>query len=149
MEDKYTQACSAYLAEFVKTEMTAKGSYTGWYHYIDNPEFHTVGVVATAQMLILIKECALDVAFDCTPMLQSLLDKQNSDGGWSYKSNIWDSATEPTALSIQALLLWNDLLNGTAVEAIQKGVSWLLTYKNASCLWGPIKMREKNGFIYF
>lgn len=149
MEDRYAQACSAYLAEFIKTETTKKGSYSGWYHYIDNPEFHTVGAVATAQMLILIKDCALNVAFDCTPMLQSLLDKQNPDGGWSYKSNIWDSATEPTSLSVQALVLWSDLLNDTAVEAIQKGVSWLLTYKNSSCLWGPIKKKEKTGFIYF
>ena len=62
MEDRYAQACSAYLAEFIKTETTTKGSYTGWYHYIDNPEFHTVGAVATAQMLISIKDCALDVS---------------------------------------------------------------------------------------
>ena len=149
MNERYLQACSAYLDEFIKTEKKGRMSFTGWYHYIDNPSFKTVGVVATAQMLILIKECTIDVSFDCVPMLCSLLNMQNEDGGWSYKSNIWNSATEPTALSVQALLLWNDVLNEKAVEAIPKGVSWLLNYKNNACLWGPIKKREKKSYIYF
>lgn len=149
MNEQYEQACSAYLAEYIKKEKTSKGTYFGWYHYIDFPDFHTVGIVATAQVLILIKDCALDVTFDCMPMLQSLLDMQNSDGGWSYRSNILNSATEPTALAIQALLIWNELLDEKAVVAIEKGVSWLLNYMNSACLWGPIKKQEKFGYVYF
>lgn len=149
MKERYAEACSAYLAEFIKTETRGKMSFTGWYHFIDDPDYKKVGVVATAQILILIKDCMLDVTFDCNPMLQSLLDMQNPDGGWSYKSNIWDSATEPTALSVQALLLWRDTLSEKAAETIQKGVSWLLKYKNDAGLWGPIKKRERKSFIYF
>jgi len=149
MKERYIEACSAYLAEFIKTETRGKTTFTGWYHFIDDPAYKTVGVVATAQMLILIKDCMLDVTFDCDPILQSLLNMQNPDGGWSYKSNILASATEPTALSVQALLLWRDVLSEKAAEAIQKGVSWLLKYKNDAGLWGPIKKREKKSFIYF
>ena len=149
MTKQYVQACSAYLDEYTKKETSSKGTLFGWYHYIDSPDFHTVGVVATAQMLILIKDSNICVPFDCTPMLQSLLDMQNPDGGWSYRSNILNSATEPTALSIQALLLWNEVLGEKAVPAIEKGISWLLKYMNTACLWGPIKKREKYGYIYF
>ena len=149
MNEQYAQACSAYIAEYIKQEKTSKGTYFGWYHYIDSPHFHTVGIVATAQVLILIKDCALDVTFNCIPMLQSLLDMQNSDGGWSYRSNILNSATEPTALAVQALLVWSELLGEKAVVAIEKGVSWLLNNTNSVCLWGPIKKREKFGYVYF
>ena len=54
MTKQYVQACSAYLDEYTKKETSSKGTLFGWYHYIDSPDFHTVGVVATAQMLILI-----------------------------------------------------------------------------------------------
>ena len=69
MTKQYVQACSAYLDEYTKKETSSKGTLFGWYHYIDSPDFHTVGVVATAQMLILIKDSNICVPFDCTPML--------------------------------------------------------------------------------
>ena len=75
MNEQYAQACSAYIAEYIKQEKTSKGTYFGWYHYIDSPHFHTVGIVATAQVLILIKDCALDVTFNCIPMLQTIFYK--------------------------------------------------------------------------
>lgn len=149
MTKQYAQACSAYLDAYIKTEENTNGELTGWYHYIDSPEFHTVGVVATAQMLMLIKDSNLDVPFDCTPMLETLLTTQNADGGWSYKSNILSSSTEPTALAIRALLLWHDVLGDQAILAISKGVSWLLKYMNDAGLWGPINKKEPYGYVYF
>ena len=109
MDKQYVKACSAYLNEYKKEKKSTKGTLSGWYHYIDSPDFDTVGVVATAQMLMLVKDSSIDVPFDCLPMLNFLLNVQNHDGGWSYSSNIQGSATDPTALSVQALLLWNEV----------------------------------------
>ena len=149
MEKQYCRMCGSYLGKFVKDETNTKGKITGWYHYIDNPEFTTVGVVATAQMLILIKECNINISFDCTIIIKSLLNMQNHDGGWSYRSNILSSATEPTALSVQALLLWNNLAIKEMAEAVQKGVSWLLEHKSKACLWWPTEKQERTEFTYF
>lgn len=149
MNNQYALACVAYLEEYIKEEVSTNRTYIGWYHYIDSPDFHTVGAVATAQILILIKNCALNVSFDCMPMLESLLAMQNSDGGWSYRSNILTSATEPTSLAIEALLLWNDKLCGKQKNAVEKGTHWLLKYMNSDGLWGPVKKKEKRGYIFF
>lgn len=149
MNEQYAQACSAYLAEYIKSETINQCTYHGWYHYIDSPEYRTVGAVATAQMLILIKDCNLNISFDCAPMLWSLLDMQNPDGGWSYRSNFSDSATEPTALAIQALLLWHESIPEKWIVPIEKAISWLLENMNSSYLWGPIGKKEKYGYTYF
>lgn len=148
---KYKRSCNAYLSEYIKNEVTDKHSLVGWYHYIDNPnpEFNRVGAVATAQVLLLIKKCKIDVTFDCKPMVNSLLSMQNSDGGWSYRSNVLKSATEPTVRSVQALLLWDEFLDPNQRQAIQKGIEWLLKYKNKMCLWGPFNKKEKESYIYF
>ena len=148
-DEKYKLSCNAYLTEYIKRETLDKHSLVGWYHYIDNPEFNTVGVVATAEVLILIKKCMLNVEFNCKPMVDSLLYMQNSDGGWNYRSNVLKSATEPTARSVQALILWDDFLNSEQRQAVQKGIEWLLRYKNKSYLWGPINKKEKEGYTYF
>lgn len=149
MESKYKLSCSAYLSEYIKHEIINGKTLYGWYHYIDNPEFHTVGVVATASILILLKKCNIEVSFDCEPMIESLIKMQNVDGGWSYRSNVLKSATEPTARSIQALLLWSEYLNASQKESVQKGIEWLLKYNNKMGLWGPINKKEKRGYIYF
>lgn len=147
--EKYKLSCNAYLAEYIKSETLDKHSLSGWYHYISNPDFNTVGVVATAQVLILIKKCMLNVEFDCKPMIESLLYMQNIDGGWKYRSNLLESATEPTARSVQALILWDDFLNSEQRQAVQKGIKWLLRNKNEAYLWGPINKEEKCSFTYF
>jgi hypothetical protein len=149
MSERYKQACSAYLKEFIKREPSPTGFYTGWYHFIEDPAFHTVGVVATAQTLILIKDDHLPVQFDCTPMLQSLLEMQREDGGWSYRSNLPGSSTEPTALSVQALVLWRESGGAQVLAAIRRGVSWLLKFQNEACLWGPVNKKELHGYTYF
>ncbi len=149
MDVKYKLSCAAYISEYKKTAVVDKHSLEGWYHFIDNPKFNTVGVVATAEILILIKKLKIDVSFDCKPIINSLLYMQHPDGGWSYSSNVHKSAAEPTARSIQALLLWDELLATDERQAIQKGIEWLLKYKNKSSLWGPINKKEKDGYIYF
>ena len=108
MDVKYKLSCAAYISEYKKTAVVDKHSLEGWYHFIDNPKFNTVGVVATAEILILIKKSTIDVSFDCKPIINSLLYMQHHDGGWSYSSNVHKSAAEPTARSIQALLLWDE-----------------------------------------
>lgn len=149
MKERYKQACAAYLNAYIKKENSEKGTLWGWYHFIDSPDFSTVGVVATAQILILIKDEQIKVPFDCKCMLRSLINMQNADGGWSYRSNILDSATEPTALAIQALLLWNEQITENVVMNIEKGISWLLRFANEICLWGPINKKEESGHVYF
>lgn len=149
MDERYKQLCSAYLSEFIKEEKTNGHSFLGWYHYLEDPQFHTVGTVATAEILILLKECSFDVPFDCAPMVRTLINMQNIDGGWSYRSNILDSATEPTARTVQALLLWDEMLDINQRATIQKGIDWLLKHKNSAGLWGPIKKKEKQSYIYF
>lgn len=149
MEVKYKLSCGAYLSEYIKNEKVNGLSLKGWYHYIDNPEFNTVGVVATAEILILIKKCEINVEFDCEPMVKSLLSLQNRDGGWSFKSNFLKSAVEPTARSVQALLLWDELLDSSQKQALKRGIYWLLKYRNKRCLWGPINKKEKESYVYF
>lgn len=149
MVQKYRHSCGAYISEYIKKEIRDKKTLFGWYHYIDNPDFNTVGIVATAEVLILIKECNIPISFECMPMIKSLLDMQNLDGGWSFRSNIHSSATEPTARAIQALLLWEELLNEDQKQAIVNGVRWILKYKNSYNLWGPINKKEKKGHFYF
>ncbi len=149
MDVKYKISCSAYLSEYIKTEVIDKQSLVGWYHYIDNSEFNKVGVVATAEILILLKKCKIAVEFSCEPMVNSLLSMQNKDGGWSFRSNFLQSATEPTARSVQALLLWDEFFDASQRQAINKGIEWLLKYKNKSNLWGPINKKEKEGYTYF
>lgn len=148
-DEKYKLSCNAYLTEYIKKETFDKHCLVGWYHYVDNPEFNTVGVVATAEVLILIKKCMLNVEFNCKPMVDSLLYMQNSDGGWNYRSNVLKSATEPTARSVQALILWDEFLDSNQRQAVKKGIEWLLKYKNKSCLWGPINKKEKESYTYF
>lgn len=149
MDAKYKLSCSSYLSEYIKTEIIDTQTLRGWYHYIDNPEFNIVGVVATAEILILIKKCRISVEFSCEPMINSLLKMQNEDGGWSFRSNIFKSATEPTARSVQALLLWDEFLDSNQRHAIYKGIKWLLKYKNKLSLWGPVNRKEQEGYIYF
>lgn len=147
--DDYKGACSTYLANYIKHEVSAKTEYTGWYHFIEDAKFSTVGIVATAEVLILIKDLGLDVPFDCLPMLRSLISMQNKDGGWNYRSNIHLSSTEPTALAVLAIFLWRSELGGDADPVITNGIEWLLTYKNKDCMWGPIKKKEADGYTYF
>lgn len=149
MDPKYKTACSAYLREYIKTEKIRDKLLTGWYHYIDDPKINTFGIVATAQTLEIIKKCGLPVSFDCTPMVRSLINTQNNDGGWSYRSNYHSSATEPTARAVQALLLWNVSTDEPEKEAIEKGIEWLLKYRNNEGLWGPIGKKEKESYLYF
>lgn len=150
MDNLYKRACAAYLAEFKKQETISHGlTVYGWYHYISSPRHKTVGVVATAQMLILIKDAGLPVEFDCNPMIDSLITMQNPDGGWSYKTNLRISATEPTALSVLAIMLWCSPLNDSQRKSVDNGVSWLLDNKNQYSLWGPAKRKEKEAYTYF
>jgi len=150
MDNLYKRACSAFLATYRKQETLPNGQVLhGWYDYISSPEYKTVGVVITAQMLIVIKDADLEVEFDCMDMIESLLSMQNSDGGWSYRTNLLMSATEPTALSILAILLWCDSLNSRQQKAVDSGITWLLRYKNINSLWGPINKKERYAHTYF
>ncbi len=149
MDELYKRACGAYLEQYINKEPSENGLYQGWYNYIDSPQFNTVGVVLTSQVLIMIKDCDIPVEFDCAPMVESLLNMQNADGGWSYRTNIRTSAAEPTALAVQAILRWCSPIEGRPRFAVESGIAWLLKHRNSGCLWGPLKVKAKAGYTYF
>lgn len=146
---KYKASLSAYVSEYVKHETSEKRDLVGWYHFIDNKDYNIVGVVATAEVLILLKEGDISVEFDCKDMISTIFAMQNEDGGWNYRSNITESATEPTACAIYALLLWKSELDQNQNECISRGIRWLLSYQNDNGLWGPINKTEQIGYCYF
>lgn len=145
----YKEICAAFIEQNINNEKINDISLFGWYHYIDDNSYSTVGVVATAQILILIKQNELPISFDCRPMFFSLIKMQNTDGGWSYRSNLKCSATEPTALCIHALLMWEEFIGEKEKQCIEKGVEWLLVNKNRECIWGPINNTDNKGYTYF
>ena len=147
LQRKYKKAFSAYIMEYINRESINEMHISGWYHYI-NKKMNFVGVVATAEVLTLIKEGDIPIDFDCKEMIDSIVLLQNKDGGWSYRSNISISATEPTACAIRALLLWQKEYSGLN-ESIIKGINWLLLHQNTLGLWGPVDHCENIGYIYF
>ena len=63
---------------------------------------------------------------------QELLDRQNSDGGWSYR-NTGSSWTEPSCYALLALCA-DDLSNS---DAVRRGVQWLATRQRSDGGWAP------------
>lgn len=79
-------------------------NYTGWHQHLGT---NKIGVVATSMALIFYRRIMLTVCPQESNVINFILDKQNTDGGWAYISNTNEiSNTEATCWAINALSLY-------------------------------------------
>src|SRR5215472_16514259 len=72
--------------------------------------------------------------------LESLLNRQNPDGGWPYTHG-GSSWTEPTVYAILALVDSGDR------DAAQRGVAWLRSVARAYGGWSPNGTVEESNWV--
>lgn len=115
------QKCISGLLVYLDVNIRTIGNEVGWHQHIGSRK---VGIVASAIGLLLHNK--LDKPFaKQQKVLNTLVRKQNSDGGWPYISNSQNcSNVEATCWALLALHAYGK--NGVYDNEIGKGVNWLL-----------------------
>jgi len=92
----------------------------GWHQHLQAKK---IGIVATSIALLLLNR-QKKIIPERDEAYKFIVDSQNSDGGWSYISNLPDSSnTESTCWALRAL----NLIKDQFPEQIESGISWLMS----------------------
>lgn len=124
--------------EYVRAQQEADGSWYG--------RWGVNYIYGTWQVLVGLKAAGIDAT---DSMLQRgaewLLSKQQADGGWgesprSYEEASWRGVGTPTASQTAWALLGLMAVLPMEHVAIQRGIQWLLTKRNAAGTWDETEM---------
>jgi len=120
----------------------------GWHQHLDNLD--KVGNAATAQALMVLSKFrhiysnSKNLLNIVEEAVKTLINSQNTDGGWSYETNVVDiSTTEPTSWCVLGLIdsLYFDFptnFKNKIENCIIRGIDWLC--KNSdNGKWAPLQ----------
>jgi squalene-hopene/tetraprenyl-beta-curcumene cyclase len=127
--------------KYLETQMDQqRGWYPLWFGNQHMEHFEWNWTYGTSKVLCAFRDLQLSSHWTCDDSLCSLLDGQNSDGGWGGNANdLTPSSVEETALAFEIII---DLIteyekkssnwfrerfpNGSANQIVRKGLEWLL-----------------------
>ncbi len=133
---KIRQFLSAELAPRLMHSMVhLSDGQVGWYRRLDRSD--TVGVVATAQALLVVSRTTPLGTAEESRVLGTLLSKQREDGAWPFISTLPDiGVVDSTAMVLVALAAYKNR-QGVG-SAVSRAVKWLDAVASPTGGWGVV-----------